>query len=98
MTLFSQFMTDLILLFLLRRTGLSITRKHLRECRKMCLHVKELPSEGLGRVAAHISSLPPLDDIGAHQHAQLLLLVLLHNGVQRGSSTIFLENHLGGDG
>jgi len=98
MTFFFQFITELILLFLFRRTGLSITRKHLRECRKMCLHVKELPSEGLGRVAAHISSLPPLDDIGAHQHAQLLLLVLLHNGVRRGSSTIFLENHLGGDG
>lgn len=93
-------MTDLIffLFFSAERTGLSITRKHLRECRKMCLHVKESPCEGLGRVAARTSSLPPLDDIGAQEHTQLLLLVLLHNGVRRGSSTIFLEHHLGGDG
>jgi hypothetical protein len=64
----------------------------------MCFRVKELPCEGVGWVAAHISSLAALDDIGAQEHTQLVLLVLSHNGVRRGSSTIFLDNHLGGDG
>jgi len=64
----------------------------------MCLHVEELPREGIGRVAAHISSLAALDDIGAQDYTQLLLLVLSHNGVRRGSSAIYLDNHLGGDG
>jgi hypothetical protein len=73
-------------------------RKRLRECRKMCLRVEELPCEGIGRVAAHISSLAALDDIGAQDYTQLLLLVLLRNGVRCGSSAILLDNHLGGDG
>ena len=91
-------MAHVILSLFSCRAGPSIIRKHLRECRKMCLHVKEILCEGLGRVAAHISSLLALDDIGAQQHTMLLLLVLPHNGVLHGSSTIFLEHHLGGDG
>jgi hypothetical protein len=80
-------------------TGFSTRRrKHLRECRKMCLHVEELPCEGLGRVAHHIDSLPALDDLAAQEYTHLLLLVLPHNGVRCGGSTVFLDHHLGGDG
>uniref|UniRef100_A0A0A9DCX4 Uncharacterized protein n=1 Tax=Arundo donax TaxID=35708 RepID=A0A0A9DCX4_ARUDO len=64
----------------------------------MCFRVTELPCEGIGRVAAHISSLTVLDDISVQKYKQLLLLVLSHNGVQRGSSAIILDHHLGGDG
>jgi hypothetical protein len=45
----------------------------------MCLHVEELPCEGLGRVAHHILSLPALDDLAAQEYTHLLLLVLPHN-------------------
>jgi hypothetical protein len=92
-------MTDIIFLSHFGSTGFSIRkRKHLRECRKMCLHVEELPCEGLGRVAHHILSLPALDDLAAQECTHLLLLVLPHNGVRRGGSTVFLDHHLGGDG
>lgn len=64
----------------------------------MCLHVEELPCEGLGRVAHRIHSWAPLDDLEAQEYTHLLLLVLQHNGVRRGGSTVFLDHHLGGDG
>ncbi|KAL5197531.1 hypothetical protein ABZP36_001043 [Zizania latifolia] len=83
---------------ILFRIELSTRRKHLRECRKMCLHAKELPCEEIGRVASHISSFIALDDIGAQEYTQRLLHVLSHYGVRRGISTIFLDHHLGGDG
>ena len=65
----------------------------------MCLHARELPCEGIGRVAAPVSALIDLDDTASQQHTtHLFFHVLLHNGVRRGISTIILDYHLGGDG
>lgn len=91
--------TDALLFYIFGSIGFSVrSRKRLRECRKMCLHVEELLCEGLGRKARHtLHSLPPLDDFEAQEYTYLHL-VLSHNGVRRGGSTVFLDHHLGGDG
>lgn len=87
-----------VVFFLLGSTSLPSRRKHLRECRKMCLHARELPCEAIGRVATRVSALIDLDDIGSQEHTHLLFHVLSHDGVRRRISTIFLDYHLGGDG